>query len=66
MSCDDAEYYRRRGLQEQLAAQNATCAVARVRHDELAMMYHLRAAILTTSPELWLKERPTTAAIYAE
>jgi hypothetical protein len=48
---DDAEYYRRRALQEQVAAQDATCSAARGRHDELAMMYRFRTAMLTSAPE---------------
>jgi hypothetical protein len=50
---DEARYFRRRALQEQLAAQNATCTVARERHDELAAMYRFRAAMLTTHPRCW-------------
>ena len=50
MRDDDASYFRRRALQEQLAAQRATCKVARDRHDELAIMYRFRAAMLTTHP----------------
>lgn len=50
---DDVTYFRRRALQEQLAAQNATCKVARDRHDELATMYRFRAAMLTTHPRCW-------------
>ena len=50
---DDATYFGRRALQEQLAAQNAACKVARDRHDELATMYRFRAAMLTTHPRCW-------------
>lgn len=50
---DDASYYRRRALQEQLAAQNATSEAARDRHDELATMYRFRAAMLTSQPDCW-------------
>lgn len=42
---DDASYFRRRALQEQVAAQQATCEAARLRHDELALMYRFRAAM---------------------
>ena len=59
----DAEYYRRRVLQEQRAAQDATCGAACDRDRELAMMYCLRTAMLTASSELWLEERPTTATV---
>ena len=62
----DAGYYRRRALQEQLAAQTATCAAARQRHDELAAMYGFRAAILTTDPGLRLEESSTMAKVNAE
>lgn len=48
---DDKSYCRRRALQEQVAAQQATCEAARERHDELAGMYRFRAAILSEHPE---------------
>lgn len=44
---DDASYYRRRALQEQVAAQNATCEAVRDRHNQLAEMYRLRALMLS-------------------
>lgn len=66
MRHDDAEYYRRRALQEQLAAQNATCAAARQRHDELATMYRFRAAILTTDPGLRPEESHAMEKVSAE
>jgi hypothetical protein len=50
---DDAAYFRRRALQEQLAAQLATCDAARVRHDELATMYRFRAAMIASPPSVW-------------
>jgi hypothetical protein len=50
---DEATYFRRRALQEHLAAQNAASKVARDRHDELATMYRFRAAMLTTNPRCW-------------
>jgi len=50
---DDANYFRRRALQEQLAGQKATCKVAQERHDELATMYRFRVAMLTTHPTCW-------------
>jgi hypothetical protein len=50
---DEASYFRRRALQEHFAARNASCKVARDRHDELASMYRLRAAMLTTQPRFW-------------
>ena len=66
MRHDDAEYYRRRALQEQLAAQTAACAAARQRHDELAAMYGFRVAILTTHPGLRLEESRTMVKVSAE
>ncbi|HEY6048967.1 MAG TPA: hypothetical protein VIV07_07975 [Sphingomicrobium sp.] len=50
---ENAVYFRRRALQEQLAAQTATCKVARDRHDELAAMYRFRAAMLRPHPRSW-------------
>lgn len=49
----DASYYKRRALQEQVAAAAANCQVAADRHDELAMMYRFRVAMLTNGPEAW-------------
>ena len=43
---DDASYFRRRAVQEQVAAQRATCDAARRCHDELAAAYRFRAATL--------------------
>lgn len=43
---DDASYFRARAIEEQIAAQTATCAAARLRHDELAAMYRFRQAML--------------------
>jgi hypothetical protein len=40
---ENASYYRSRALQEQIAAQQATCTEARHRHDQLATMYRFRA-----------------------
>lgn len=53
MKLDDANYYRERAIQEQVAAQDAVCDEARQRHQELAMMYRFRAAMLTTHPSSW-------------
>jgi hypothetical protein len=39
---EDASYYWRRALQEQVAAQMAMCEEARDRHDQLAGMYRFR------------------------
>ena len=46
----DADYYRRRAMQEQIAAQKATCAAARERHDQLATMYRFRALMGSDEP----------------
>lgn len=50
---DDAEYYRARALQEQLAAANAQSPEARKPHDELAMMYRFKAVMLSEGPHSW-------------
>lgn len=47
---DDASYFGRRALQEQIAAQKATCEAARNRHDQLAAMYRFRALMLSGEP----------------
>lgn len=39
MSLDDQSYFRRRALEEDKAARNASCDAARVRHTELAALY---------------------------
>jgi len=53
MDRNDAIYFRERAVQEQVAAQNATCEGARLRHEELTTMYRFRAAMLTTHPSSW-------------
>lgn len=50
---DDVSYFNKRAIQEQVAAQKATCKAARERHDELAAMYRFRAAMLTQRPDCW-------------
>lgn len=47
---DDAEYFRSRAVQEQVAAQKAASEAARNRHDELAAMYRFRAMMLSYPP----------------
>ena len=47
---NDSDYYRRRALQEQIAAQKATCEAARERHDQLAAMYRFRALMGANEP----------------
>jgi hypothetical protein len=39
---DDAGYYHARAIEEQIAAQRATCAEARERHDEMALVYRFK------------------------
>jgi len=53
MKQEEAAYCRDRAIQEQVAAQNATCNPARERHEELAAMYRFRAAMLTSRPSYW-------------
>lgn len=43
---NDAEYFHDRAIEEQVAAQLATCPEARRRHDELATMYRFRELLL--------------------
>lgn len=50
---DDVDYFRRRAIEEQVAAGNAACAEARGRHDELAMMYRFKVAMLSQGPDSW-------------
>lgn len=40
---DDANYFRSRAFREQIAAQEATCEAARIRHEQLAALYRFRA-----------------------
>jgi hypothetical protein len=53
MRTDDEAYYRARALQEQVAAQCATCEAAREVHDQLAAMYRFRVAMLSRGPSEW-------------
>jgi hypothetical protein len=53
MRQDDASYFRRRALQEQVAAQRASCEAARLRHEELATMYRFRAVMSSKPVECW-------------
>lgn len=50
---DDAEYFRARALQEQVAANNARSVEARKCHDALAMVYRFKAAMLSSGPDSW-------------
>jgi hypothetical protein len=47
---DDADYFHVRAIEEQTAAQRATSAAARGRHDELAMMFRFREHLVRTIP----------------
>ena len=49
----DVEYFRCRAIEEQVAAGRATTSPARKVHDELAMLYRFKAAMLSTGPESW-------------
>ncbi len=62
MDRNDAIYFRERAVQEQVAAQNATCEAARLRHEELSTMYRFRAAMLTTHPSCWAEYLTTEDA----
>lgn len=63
---DDGTYFARRAIQEQVASQNASCEAARERHDELAMMYRFRSAMLTRAPIFWADAlRPEQATVAA-
>jgi len=53
MRTDDEGYYRARALQEQVAAQNATSKRVREVHDQLAVMYRFRVAMLSRGPGEW-------------
>lgn len=46
---DDAAYFHVRAIEEQLAAQRATCAAARERHDEMAAVYRFREMLARSS-----------------
>jgi len=49
----DIDYFRRRALDEQVAAANAASARARGSHDELAMIYRFKVAMLSTGHDSW-------------
>ena len=63
MKQDDVDYYRTRAVQEQVAAQKASCEAARERHEELAAMYRFRSAMLTTHPSFWVRTLASDAEI---
>ena len=62
MGRDDTAYYRKRAIEEQVAAQNASCEAARERHEELATMYRFKTAMLTTHPSCWAEYLTTEDA----
>ena len=56
MTLDDRTYYLRRALQEDTAAQIATCSAARRRHLELAAAYRLRCQFNAEPDRLTVSE----------
>lgn len=62
MDADDTDYYLRRALQEQEAAQTATCLKARVRHQQLAAAYWAHLADVPDSGELRTATLRSTAS----
>lgn len=52
MDANDRAYYLKRILQEEEAARNAGCKVARERHEELAAAYQLRCRIEALAPAI--------------
>ena len=48
----EIDYYRRRAIEEQIAARKASCPTARDVHDELAAAYLFRVSILSNA---WAK-----------
>ena len=58
----DIDYYRRRLHQEEAAAKNASCEVARRRHQELAEAYRLRARLAVCKGRGELRLLKTDAA----
>ena len=49
----DAEYFQSRALEEKAAAVRVAPGAARKVHDQLAMLYRLKAAMLSRRPESW-------------
>lgn len=54
-SPDDADYFARRAIEEQAAAQKAASDIARERHEEMAAIYRFRSAMTTTCPPRWVE-----------
>ena len=53
MRKDDIQYYRKRALEEQAAAQKAASQAARRCHDELAAMYRFKVCLLSDALQDW-------------
>jgi hypothetical protein len=47
---ENADYFHARAIEEEVAAQRATCAAARDRHDEMATMYSFREMLARSRP----------------
>jgi hypothetical protein len=47
---NDADYFHTRALEEQVAAQRASCDEASHRHEELAAMYRFREMLVRSAP----------------
>lgn len=50
---DDVEHFRKRALQEEDAARRSMSPAARKCHDQMAMMYRFKVAMLSGGPESW-------------
>jgi len=55
---DDLNYWRARVMQEQQAAQKASCSTARLIHDQLAVMCRFKASMLSRPLEDWSEREP--------
>jgi hypothetical protein len=55
---DDAGYFHARAIEEQTAAQRATCAAARHRHEEMAAMYRFKEMFANRKPDAKGSEHP--------
>ena len=58
MTLDDISYFARRAREEDQAAKQATCAVARERHEEMEDAYRFRCMLARqlTSPQAALSQ----------
>jgi hypothetical protein len=57
---DDLGYFHARAIEEQAAAQRATCAAARSRHEEMAAMYRFKEMFATRGGEAERTDHLTT------